>query len=152
MKTVTILFLQKDNQLLLAMKKRGFGAGKWNGVGGKLEPGETPQAAAIRECQEEIGVTPANPKQVGTITFYDKADPSFCHYAHVYVADEWKGEPAESEEMRPEWFKTTELPYNDMWTADALWLPHVLANEQFEATITFNGEAVESHDIEIAKK
>lgn len=54
----TLLFLIKDDHVLLAMKKRGFGAGNWNGVGGKIEAGESIEQALVRECQEEIGVTP----------------------------------------------------------------------------------------------
>jgi 8-oxo-dGTP pyrophosphatase MutT (NUDIX family) len=64
MKHVTIMFLRREGELLLAMKKRGFGQGKWNGAGGKAEPGETPLQAAIRETEEEIGVTPIEPRKV----------------------------------------------------------------------------------------
>lgn len=138
MKVVTILFLRKDNQLLLAMKKRGFGQGKWNGAGGKAEPGETSIEAAIRETKEEIGVTPADPELVGIIKFYEKTDPSFGHHAHIFVADKWKGEPVESDEMRPQWFAYDDIPYDDMWDADRLWLPHVLNNQLFEGVITSN--------------
>ena len=57
MKLSTLCFLIEDDRILLAMKKRGFGEGKWNGVGGKVNEGETVEAAAIRETEEEIGVT-----------------------------------------------------------------------------------------------
>ncbi len=149
MKTVTILFLRRGDQVLLAMKKRGFGAGKWNGAGGKTEPGETPVQAASRECQEETGVTPHNPKLAGTIQFFDKADPAFGHHAHIYTATHWEGEPAETEEMRPQWFDVQELPFHQMWAADKLWIPQVLDGKQITGTITFNGETVVSHDIAV---
>ncbi|HSX35419.1 MAG TPA: 8-oxo-dGTP diphosphatase [Patescibacteria group bacterium] len=143
----TVLFLLRGDEILLAIKKRRFGAGKWNGVGGKADEGETIEQTAVRESQEEIGVTPKNLTRLGTIDFYDKADPDFNQLAHVYTATEWDGEPTETEEMRPQWFKTNEVPFDSMWQADSLWMPHVLAGECFKATITFNGDTLDSHDI-----
>src|SRR5690349_5916426 len=107
MKVVTIVFLRREGQLLLAMKKRGFGVGKWNGVGSKVEQGETITEGAVRECQEEIGVTPLNLQLVGTIQFFDPGDESFHHNCHIFVTDTWEGTPAESEEMQPQWFDAT---------------------------------------------
>jgi 8-oxo-dGTP diphosphatase len=147
MKLVTLLFLMKDNQILLAMKKRGFGVGKWNGVGGKADPGEDEYQAAIRECQEEIGVTPIDPKLVGKIKFYDKADASFGHYAHIFVTDKWEGEPTETEEMKPQWYNLADIPYDQMWADDIHWLPLVLEGNLFEATITTDGDKLYSYDI-----
>jgi mutator protein MutT len=151
MKTVTLLFLRRNNQILLAMKKRGFGVGKWNGVGGKADAGETAQAAAIRECQEEIGVTPIAPTLVGKIQFYDKADETFGHHAHVYLTNKWEGEPTETEEMRPEWFNLKDIPYPDMWADDPLWLPLTLDGKLFKATITLDGDKLASHTITIVE-
>ena len=136
MKDVTILFLRRDDQLLLAMKKRGFGVGKWNGVGGKVEAGEDITTAAIRECQEEIGVTPRNLVHMGDLTFRMSHDPSFGHHAHIFMATEWDGEPAESEEMKPQWFSITAIPYKTMLPDDPLWLPHIINGEPFQGTMT----------------
>lgn len=147
MKLVTVLFLRRGDEILLAMKKRGFGAGKWNGVGGKADPGEDEYQAAIRECQEEIGVTPHNPKLIGKIKFYDISEPTFGHHAHIFTATEWEGEPAETEEMRPEWFKITDIPYQQMWQGDEHWMPLVLQGTLFEGTITADGENLASYDI-----
>lgn len=149
MKLVTILFLKNGDQVLLAMKKRGFGMGKWNGVGGKVDAGEDIAAAAIRECQEEIGVTPINPLLVGKIKFYDKADPNFGHHAHIYLAEKWQGQPTETEEMRPKWFATKDIPYEQMWADDPHWLPLVLQSKLFTGTITLDGNRLDSHDINI---
>ncbi len=146
-KITTIVFLLKDDQVLLAMKKRSFGAGKWNGAGGKADTGETPLQAAVRECQEEIGVTPTHLKLVGILDFYDKADPEFNHYTHIYTTRSWQGKPIESEEMRPKWFATTHIPYDEMWAADHLWMPYVLNGDTFSGAITFNGDTIVSHDI-----
>ena len=65
----TLCLLKKEDSILLALKKRGFGEGKYNGVGGKLENNETPEEAMIRECKEEIGVTPTSYEKVGYIHF-----------------------------------------------------------------------------------
>lgn len=138
MKHVTLVFLRRGNEILLAMKKRGFGEGKWNGAGGKVENGETPLQAAVREAQEEIGVTPRNLQQVGEIDFYLKEDPGFNHYAHIYMATDWSGDPQETEEMRPKWFNLADIPYGKMWGDDKYWLPDALAGKRFKATYTLD--------------
>jgi mutator protein MutT len=136
MKQFTLLFLRKDQQILLAMKKRGFGVGKWNGSGGKVEPGETVEQAAIRECQEETGVTPRDMEKVGELRFYMSADPDFGHHAHVFVATTWEGEPHETEEMRPSWFSEADIPYDTMWPDDKVWMPLLLAGKHFHGNFT----------------
>lgn len=135
----TLLFLIRDNEILLAMKKRGFGAGRWNGVGGKLESGESVEEAVIRECQEEIGVTPLSYRPVAELDFYGgSAHEPWNMYVYAYLCDEWEGEPAESEEMAPKWYKINDIPYKDMWQDDEYWLPLVLDNKIVKATFTFD--------------
>lgn len=136
MKDVTLLFLRREGEILLAMKKRGFGEGKWNGAGGKVEPGETIEQATARECQEEIGVTPQNIRKLGELEFYMTHDPSFGHRAHIFVANEWSGDPHETEEMRPQWFAEHDIPYANMWPDDHLWLPLLLDDKPFRGTFT----------------
>ena len=65
----TLCLLRRNEEILLAMKKRGFGEGKYNGVGGKIEGTETPEAAMLRETKEEIGVTPIQYDNVGVVSF-----------------------------------------------------------------------------------
>ena len=145
MKHVTLVFLQRDGELLLAMKKRGHGVGKWNGAGGKLEPGETPLQAAIRETEEEIGVTPHNLQLVGEIHFIDL--PDVDHYCHIFTTNEWEGEPAETEEMRPKWFALEDIPYDSMWPDDKLWLPMLLAGKKFKSDITVENDVVTEQSV-----
>ena len=152
MKRVTLLFLIKDDEILLAMKKRGFGVGKWNGVGGKAEPHEHERAAAIRECHEEIGVTPHEPRLVGQLDFYELRDPHFHFNCHIFVADKWEGEPVETEEMRPRWFHRDGVPYGSMWPDDILWLPHLLNGKSFKGKITLDGDSVQHHDLTITTR
>lgn len=145
MKHVTLVFVRRGNELLLAMKKRGHGVGKWNGAGGKLEPGETPLQAAIRETEEEISITPLSPQLVGELHFLDL--PDVDHYCHIFVATEWEGEPAESEEMKPQWFALEDIPYQDMWPDDTLWLPMLLEGKKFKGEITVEDNSVREHNI-----
>lgn len=132
------------------MKKRGFGGGKWNGAGGKVEPGETVLAAAIRECREEIGVTPINPKLAGELHFFDL--PDIEHYCYIYVATQWQGEPRESEEMRPQWFAESAIPYADMWPDDFIWMPLMLAGKLFKGTVTVENNQLLRHNIREVKR
>lgn len=135
----TLLFLLKDNEILLAVKKRGFGEGLWNGVGGKIESGETIEQALVRECQEEIEVTPVSYSQVAELDFYGgtKAEPWHLQI-FAYFCNNWQGEPVETEEMAPKWYKLTDLPYAYMWDDDKYWLPLVLKGKKLKANFNFN--------------
>lgn len=138
-KVCSLLFLKRDDQILLAMKKRGFGANLWNGVGGKVDPGETLEQATIRECQEEIGVTPLAFTKVAHHDFICDATTDPWHMdVHAFFCTEWEGEPIETEEMAPKWFNISDIPYDDMWQDDAMWLPLVLKGKFVESEISFD--------------
>lgn len=135
----TLLFLIDDDRILLAMKKRGFGAGRYNGVGGKLDNEETIEQALVRESQEEIGVTPLTYEKVAELDFIQDAETDPWHmYVHAYISRQWEGEPVETDEMAPRWFGLDEIPYADMWEDDQYWLPLVLAGEHVKGTFTFD--------------
>ncbi len=141
LREVTLLFLEKPDEILLAMKKRGFGQGKWNGVGGKPDKGESIEAAAVRETKEEIGVVPKNLRQVATLDFYFPLvpqDKDWNQRVIVFMAPEWEGEPTESDEMAPQWYAKTDLPFDDMWSDDRHWIPQVLAGKKVEAEFMFD--------------
>jgi ADP-ribose pyrophosphatase YjhB (NUDIX family) len=129
LRQATLMFLLKDNQILLAMKKRGFGVGRWNGVGGKPDAGETIEQTAIRETREEIGVETSDLKKVALLDFYFHdipAEKNWNQQVVVYTTRKWVGEPQETEEMKPQWFPIASLPFSAMWPDDPLWLPKVL--------------------------
>ena len=145
----TLLFLVNDTEILLAMKKRGFGAGLWNGVGGKLEPGESLEEALVRECQEEICITPTVYHKVAELDFYGgSAEEGWHMFVHAYVCTDWQGTPQETEEMAPQWFKKEAIPYEHMWQDDQHWLPVVLAGKTVTGTFTFDtADALLSHEL-----
>lgn len=140
MRQATLLFLVEDERILLAMKKRGFGKGHWNGVGGKVDQGETPQQATVRECQEEIKVTPLNLKLAGKLIFNYPKETGVNFICHVFICHTWRGNPKETEEMAPQWFKKSEIPYESMWEDDHLWLPKVLDGKFVTGRFNFDGK------------
>ncbi|MBP9822273.1 MAG: 8-oxo-dGTP diphosphatase [Candidatus Pacebacteria bacterium] len=146
----TICFLTKPGETLLAMKKRGFGANKWNGAGGKQNQGETIEECAIRETQEEIGVSiPDTTFLIKVAEFIFHIKDGTIYHTHVFTTSTWSGEPQESEEMRPQWFRNEDIPYDKMWIDDQYWLPRVLKGEKLEGEFFFNEDntAVESYTI-----
>ncbi len=145
MHIATVCFLVPDAQILLGMKKQGFGAGKWNGLGGKVQDGETVEAAAVREIREEakLEVLSEDLEQVGTLTFFFAGEPKWL--VHAFLVRRWRGEPIETDEMRPQWFAFDAIPYDEMWVADRKWLPLALAGKRIRADIHFSadGETLE---------
>src|SRR5690606_7682399 len=131
----TICFLIKDDSVLLAMKKRGFGMGKWNGIGGKREGEETIAQNAVRELKEEIGVNVAEHElePAGELKFYFNNKSDWNNHCHIFRVKSWSGEPEESEEMAPKWYSRNDLPFSEMWIDDIHWLPLVLSGKNIEA-------------------
>ena len=144
-KATLVLFL-KDGEVLLAMKKRGFGSGKWNGVGGKSNGGEEVVNAAIRESQEEIGVTPMNLKPVAIFNYHFPLRNGWGLQVFVFTTKEWRGKPIESEEMRPRWFKIEDVPYKYMWIDDEIWMPKTFAGLLLKGSFMFGeNEAIDDY-------
>lgn len=127
----------KITEVCLGMKKIGFGQGLWAGIGGKIKEGETIEEAVLRETEEEIGVKVKNIEKVAETDFQFPFKPDWSQYVYVYMTDSWDGEIAESEEMRPQWFKLDEIPYDSMWQDAKLWLPRVLNGEKIKGIFTY---------------
>jgi ADP-ribose pyrophosphatase YjhB (NUDIX family) len=137
LRQVTLCFLTKGDEILLAMKKRGFGEGRWNGTGGKPQGEETIEETAVRETNEEIGVKTKDLKQVATLNFYFPHNSNWNQQVIVYLSENWEGEPSETEEMFPQWYKKDNLPFNSMWADDIFWLPLVLEGKKLKAEFIF---------------
>lgn len=144
-KDLTLVFCRREEedggckQILLGKKKRGFGVGKWNGFGGKVEAGETIEQAAKRELLEESFVTAKELAMRGILIFNVPSYPSTMR-VFVYEAVRYSGEPKESEEMQPKWFVETDLPFKEMWPDDAYWMPLFLAGKAFRGEFDYANE------------
>lgn len=162
MKQATLCLLIRENkdkrELLLALKKRGFGYGKWNGFGGKQDPEKGDKDlidTAIRETEEEVGVKIKKFEKVAILSFYFPyiLKKEWDQDVHVFLVEDWEGEPMESEEMLPRWFAIEEIPFEQMWDDDKLWLPQILKGRKLKANFIFKeGEIILKHDIEIVEK
>lgn len=140
MKPTTLCFVfDNNNRLLLGRKKRGFGVGKWNGFGGKLQEGESFRQCAVRELEEESGLKAKveDLKPVALLDFRFPYDTDLTHIGYVYFLRNYQGEVVESEEMEPAWFELDNLPYDHMWAGDRTWVPKLLEGKHLEGAIIF---------------
>jgi 8-oxo-dGTP diphosphatase/2-hydroxy-dATP diphosphatase len=135
-KIQTLCIIYQHPKVLLGMKKRGFGAGRWNGFGGKVTPEETIEEAAIREMREEAGVEVKNLREAGVLNFEFRDSPEVLE-VHIFRSDDFSGEPEESEEMKPQWFHINEIPFGLMWPDDKYWLPLFLDGKKFRGSFLF---------------
>lgn len=148
-KVMTLCMIVQNGHILLGMKKRGFGAGRWNGFGGKVQPDESIESAAIREVREEAGIEVASLDKHGVIDFSFDYQPLRIT-AHIFRAAEFSGEPRESEEMAPEWFPIDAIPYDAMWKSDTIWLPRLLEGKRFSGSLRFSeGDIVVEDNIRV---
>jgi 8-oxo-dGTP diphosphatase len=143
----TLLFVVRRGRVLLIRKKRGLGAGKINGPGGRLEPGETVVECALREVSEELGVTALGAEQRGELSF--QFTDGYSIHATVFLATECLGEPRETDEAVPLWTALDAIPYDQMWADDALWLPLLLSGRRFVGRFVFAGDEMLYHDVRV---
>ncbi len=136
----TLCIIHQHPRILLGMKKRGFGAGRWNGFGGKIVNGENIEDAAKREMKEESGVEIENLKKIGIMEFEFKDNPEIIE-VHVFKPDNFRGEPKESEEMKPQWFHFDKIPFKEMWPDDVYWMPLFLSDRKFKGKFLFDQPA-----------
>ena len=149
---VTLCFLLRETgagtEVLLGLKRTGFGIGKIVGIGGHVEAGETDAEAVVREVWEEAGVVVLQEDlaHAGVVEFIFPARPEWNMSCRLFTTRNWRGEPAESAEITPEWFDTTALPLQLMWQDAEHWLPPALAGVVLDVVVVLNtdNETVES--------
>ena len=141
----TLLFVIERDRILLIEKKRGLGAGKVNGPGGRLEPNETPMDAALREIEEELGVRAAGVVEHGELSF--QFVDGYGLHCHVFRGDRCEGTPIETDEAVPLWTPLDAIPFERMWADDALWLPMLIAGDGFRGRFIFDGDRMVDHEL-----
>lgn len=146
-KYAVITYIFSEDKVLLINKKRGLGAGKVNAPGGHIEEGETPLEAAVRETEEETGLTPINPRQVGKLFF--QFTNGLKMEGTVFIADGCLGEAVETDEADPFWIHIDEIPYREMWEDDLLWLPHVIKGKNIMGRFIFDDDKMLSYEMEV---
>jgi 8-oxo-dGTP diphosphatase len=144
----TLLFVVRGGQVLLIRKKRGLGAGKINGPGGRIEAGETPLQCAIREVREEVGVTAEGAARHGSLAF--QFVDGYAIHVLVFRAEHCSGRARETDEALPLWTPVDAIPYDEMWADDRLWLPLLLERRSFEGRFVFDGDVMLDHVLDLA--
>ncbi|MGF1678269.1 MAG: 8-oxo-dGTP diphosphatase [Candidatus Methylacidiphilales bacterium] len=142
-----LCFIFEGDRVLLIEKKRGLGAGKVNGPGGKIDPGESALQAAQRETQEEIGITPLHPQSSGEL-FFQFTDGLSIH-CEVFRSDAYEGHLVETDEALGFWCALQEIPYERMWQDDIYWFDHLIHRRYFRGYFTFDADLMLSQRIEL---
>jgi 8-oxo-dGTP diphosphatase / 2-hydroxy-dATP diphosphatase len=136
-KLYTVIFIFKEDEILLGMKKRGFGEGKWNGFGGKVEKNETIFEGAQRELEEEAGIVCSDLMHSGKLYFEFESGFDKLMEVHIFSGTKFEGSIQETEEMKPQWFPIKEIPFELMWKDDEIWFDNLLKKKHFTAHFKF---------------
>lgn len=150
-KIFTVCIIHQHPKILLGMKKRGFGAGRWNGFGGKIEEGETIEDALKREVLEESGLKIKDFEKVGIITF-DFQNGHRTAEVHFFKTRDFEGDLIETEEMNPKWFHIDEIPYEEMWSDDIYWMHLLLEGKKFKGKFLMDRPSDEEYSAKILEK
>ena len=136
MKDSSLCFVLNEGKVLLQKKSQGlFGGGKWNGPGGKIEDGETPEESAIREMREETGLVVKELQNIGILNFSNKDEKPFV--VHVFISNNFSGDVTKNEEGELRWFDVESVPFDEMWEDDKYWFPNIISKKKFVGEFIF---------------
>jgi len=149
MKLATLCYVRRDGQTLMihrVKKANDMHQGKWNGLGGKLNPGETPEECAVREIFEESGLRVHNPQLKGVLTF-----PAFANdedwYVFVYLVKDFEGELIDSPEGNLLWVDEIDLMKLNLWEGDPIFLPWLDRPGIFSGKFIYKNGKLVSHEV-----
>ena len=147
LKTTLCYVYQEDRVLMIYRnkKKNDFHEGKWNGLGGKFEIGETPLECVRREVYEESGLSIINPSLLG-ICFFPNFD-SEDELMYLYVAHEFQGDLRECLEGELHWINKSDMLKLNVWDSDRIFLPYVFQEQPFTGVFTFEGKRLIHYEI-----
>lgn len=141
----TLLFVFRGDEVLLIRKKRGLGAGKINGPGGKIDPGETPEQCAVREVEEELGIHAGDISEAGLLRF--QFVDGLGLLCHVFRAESFTGTPVETGEAIPLWTRVDAIPFHEMWADDYMWFHHLIDRRKFTGNFEFDGDTMLTSEV-----
>ena len=144
----TLCYVKRDGHTLMVYRNKkpnDIHEGKWNGLGGKFEAGETPEECVIREIFEESGLSIYNPKLCGLLMFPNFKGDDW--YVFVFTASEFSGELIDSPEGRLEWIEDSRLSSLNLWESDHIFLPWIHEGKFFSAKFIYEGDKMKGHEV-----
>ena len=144
----TLCYIKNNGHTLMVYRNKkpnDMHAGKWNGLGGKLEPGESPEECVRREVLEESGLKIRNPRLHGLIMFPNFKGDDW--YVFVFTAREFDGELIDSPEGKLEWIPDEKLPDLNLWESDHIFMPWIQKGKFFSAKFIYDGDEMQSYTV-----
>ena len=144
----TLCYIKHASQTLMVYRNKkpnDMHEGKWNGLGGKFEPGESPEECVIREVREESGLQIRNPQMRGLLMFPDFKGNDW--YVFVFTATEFEGELSDSPEGDLEWIPNENLTALNLWESDHIFMPWIQEGKFFSAKFVYNGDQMQSYAV-----
>jgi 8-oxo-dGTP diphosphatase len=144
----TLCYVKQNGKTLMVhrnKKPNDMHEGKWNGLGGKLEAGETPEECVRREVEEEAGLLIQNPRLHGLLMFWKFKGNDW--YVFVFTATEFSGELIESPEGRLEWIDDDKLTRLNLWESDHIFFPWIEAGKFFSAKFEYDGDKMGGYEV-----